>query len=465
MAWATRSRFTPSHETQMKKHFPLILLLSTALGVGWAQSNANTEIFTSDRSTKSLLRPYTGLGDDALDQFILGRSFFTIPWVEAPAATTARDGLGPLFNANSCVSCHKNNGGGSASTHGGETLTRSITIQLAQVPVDPAHQASKQAGFFPDPVYGAQLAINGNHDVPFEGRVTVRTEEIPFKYPDGSRVLLKKPTFMLTDLNYGPLSGTTTINPRRAPLLIGLGLIDSIPASQILQRADEQDQNRDGLSGKINLVWSMKDNSTQPGRFGWKATKASVVEQSANALYHDLGLTNPWFPAENCTPAQTACNAAYKSEGFDIPMHRLAAISYYLTHLQVPVNRKKEEAKGGTLFRQAGCLGCHQTGYTTDTGVVVDPYSDFLLHDMGPELADNSRMFEADPSEWRTAPLWGLGLAKKLNPKAGYLHDGRATTIEQAILWHGGEAESAKQTFIHLNRKDRTALLSFLESL
>ncbi|PCJ35945.1 MAG: thiol oxidoreductase [Cellvibrionales bacterium] len=458
----------------MKKRFPFALL-SLILASDVVTSDAvDVGLFTTDRSARALSHVQAGLDDDSLDQSALGRSFFTIPWVEAPSATTARDGLGPLFNANSCASCHKNNGGGAASTLGGKSLSRSIVIKLAQRVDALSNQTNLNAGFKPDPVYGGQLAINGTSDVPFEGQVAVTIDSRIFTYPDGRQVTLTKPLFRISQLNYGPLSETTTLQPRRSPALIGMGLVDAIPDTQLIQRQDEHDQNNDGISGRASWVFSVEEKKLKLGRFGWKASTTSVNEQVANAAHNDMGLTNPLFPDENCTAAQTACNRAYKSGGFDIPEQRLKAVSFYLRHLRVPVSQSVAQEEGGQLFLSTGCQACHQTAYTTDKGVEVNPYSDFLLHDMGDDLADDSGFTgssltgtdrQVQGAEWRTAPLWGLGLAKTLNPQAGYLHDGRATTIEQAILWHDGEALKAKNRFTQLNKKERDLLLSFLDVL
>lgn len=417
-----------------------------------------SDIFTSDRSKKALSHPIDKLDDDLLDQVFLGRSFFTIPWVEAPAATTARDGLGPLFNANTCVSCHRNNGGGESSTLQSTSVSRSILFKLTH-----SSKTDHKIGFQPDPIYGVQLAINGNHGIPFEGTVSSSMQTHVFQYPDNTQITLKKPIFTVSDLNYGALDDNTNINPRRALSLTGLGLIEQIPAEQIIQRQDKDDINKDGISGKINSVWSPSLQQFTLGRYGWKATTASLIDQTANALINDMGLTSPLFIDENCTKAQTACQQAFKSKSVDVPMLRLQAISTYISHLKAP--KTTQNLKGQKLFKKTGCLLCHQNKYKTIQGIELNPYSDFLLHDMGKELADKSTMFQAQADEWRTPPLWGLGLSKTLNPKAGLLHDGRANSIEEAILWHGGEAQMSKQKFIDLTPKERTMLLSFLAQL
>ena len=425
-----------------------------------AGADINSGWLTKDRSRSALTHPYAHLDDEASDQFVLGRSFFHIPWVEAPAATTARDGLGPLFNANSCASCHPNNGGGDALTSDG-TVDRSIIIQLSQV----QDSSESQTKVKPDPVYGRQLSINGTHEVPFEGRVEVMLHKKNLQYPDGTNLAMFKPEFKLSDLNYGPLSGSTRLSALRAPSLIGLGMIEQIPQDQIAAHADEFDLDQDGISGRINLVWSVKDQSFEPGRYGWKATSASVTEQTANALINDMGLTNPLFAEENCTSEQTACIEAYRSQEFDVPLERLQAISFYLQHIRKPRTEKNISQVGKDLFDRVGCASCHRTGYKTAAGDTVNPYSDFLLHDMGSELAAATGAFQAKPNEWRTPPLWGIGLARTLNSQAGYLHDGRASSLEQAIMWHGGEAAESRKAFSALGQDQRTQLIQFLEAL
>ncbi len=458
LSWGRTSQFA------MTALLALTLALVISTPVLGLETATDQQVFTTERSAKALSHAQAGLDNESLDQFTLGRSFFTVPWVAAPAATTARDGLGPLFNANSCASCHPNNGGGSASTLAGKALDRSIVIQLGRLTTESSSNTDK-VNHLPDPIYGHQLAINGTHRVPFEGQIKVDIQTRPFTYPDGEQVTLLQPLFRASQLNYGPLAPETILKPRRAPVLIGMGLIEDIPTAQILQRADEADRNGDGISGKASWIHSLETNQQKLGRFGWQATTTSVTEQTANALHNDMGLTNPLFPNENCNAAQTACNSAYKSKELDVPRARLLAISHYLKHLRVPRPQPPIQREGRHLFASAGCQACHQIGYTTATGNTIDPYSDFLLHDMGPELAEGNDSDRGKMSEWRTAPLWGLGLTKTLNPKAGYLHDGRALTLEQAILWHGGEAQTAKEHFIHLTKNQRDMLLSFLETL
>lgn len=414
-------------------------------------------VYHADRSKLANLSPFIGLSDDESEQFALGRSFFHIPWVEAPSATTARDGLGPLFNANACASCHQNNGGGSAITSPGQ-IDRSIAVKLF-------NDKSPRQAYLGDPVYGNQVAINGNADIPFEARVRTDVRSVSHRYADGEHIQLQTPRIVLDQLNYGPLDVKTTVNPVKAPVLIGLGLIESIPEDQILANVDEDDVNGDGISGRANRVWSVEHRDYRLGRYGWKAATPSVIEQTAHALNDDMGLSSHWFRQDNCGQKQTQCLLAYQSPELDVPKLRVEAIAFYLKHLRVPKSKGAETLPGKRLFSALGCSSCHRGGYRNENGVEISPYSDFLLHDMGVGLASSMSMFEAEAGEWRTAPLWGLGLHKVMNPDAGFLHDGRATTIEQAILWHGGEAQASREAFSSLAAGDRAILLEFLNSL
>ena len=411
-------------------------------------SQVNTELQTLNRSKMALQQFQAELDDAQLDQLILGRSFFTIPWVEAPAATSARDGLGPLYNANSCAACHRNLGGGNAINQSG-SVDRSIVFALS------AYQTSGT-----NTNYGNQLAINGIRGVPFEGQITSSLESQTFTYPDGQSIKLYRPNFTLNNLNYGELEASA--NARRSPALVGLGLIEQIPEWQILSRADVDDRDNDGISGKVNRVWSIQHRKIMPGRYGWKASTVSVIEQTAKAAINDMGLTSDWYPQESCTNKQTACSKAYKSQSLDLPFPRLQAISNYLKGLRLP-DTGPLSTSAKALFRDTGCQACHQIDYRLPDGKIINPYSDFLLHDMGEGLADSGP--HALAREWRTPPLWGIGIAKTLNKNAGFLHDGRATSLEQAILWHDGEARMSRQRFIQLKQSDRQHLISFLENL
>lgn len=399
-----------------------------------------------------------GMSEEQADTFMLGKSFFSKPWVEAPSATTARDGLGPLFNANTCTSCHTHHGAGSVYTKEGD-ISRSLVTRLSL-----RGQKDSKIGFVPDPVYGAQLSINGVKDVPYEGKPTLRYETVIERYKDGKTVHLQKPILGVNDLNYGPLSPHTAIAHRIAPALVGLGWIEKIPQSAILE--NEKAVKKDGIKGRANWVYNPETNQTELGRFNWKASAASIKHQSAAALSNDMGITNPLFPNETCTPSQKECNEAPRGrDAFDAPMLRLDVIAFYLSQTKMPPLGVKQKV-GEKLFDEIGCATCHVRSYTIENGVKVSPYSDFLLHDMGEGLSDDGRSeFEAMPSEWRTQPLWSLGSRQKALHQKNFLHDGRARSVEEAILWHGGEAQGVKERFKGLPEKSRKALIEFLEEL
>lgn len=410
-------------------------------------SAVDAQTYTKDRSKKALTHVRTDLTVGIEDLAFLGRSFIVIPWVESPAATTARDGLGPLSNANTCVACHNRNGAGGGYTADGN-VPRSTIVQL--------HYYDQQNGWGGDPVYGPQISVNGGSDVPFEAkyRINWATNNLDQR--------LRVPILEFIQLNYGPINTHSQAQLIRAPSLMGLGLLEAIPAAQIRAMADAYDHNQDGISGRAVDMWSRSTNSYQLGRFGWKNTGSSILEQSAKAAHFDMGLRNPLFPEGNCTSTQSACQQAHMSKKLDLPDFRLQAMAIYLQNLKIPKPAKAtaNTKAGQLLFEQSGCTDCHNNSYTTNSGQAVHAYTDLLLHDMGPDLAGQG----SDAQEWRTSPLWGLGLTKHLS-QPGYLHDGRAATLNEAILWHGGEAQRSRETYNLLPLTQQQQLLAFLESL
>lgn len=418
-------------------------------------------IHTLDTSKKFLSKPTDNLSNEELETFILGKSFFRIPWVEAPSATTARDGLGPLFSANACISCHPNNGSGSVYTKDGN-ISRSLVTRFSL-----KDKLDNKNGFVPDSTYGNQLSINGVKDVPYEGKPTLKYEIVPFTYPDGKRVELKKPIIGVSDLQYGLLDQNTVIAHRLAQPLIGLGMINKIKDEDILKYQDVDDKDGDGISGRPNWAVDPQTGEKKLGRFTWKASAVSLKHQVAAAFINDMGITSPLYPDENCTQNQKECVDAPKGrDEFDLPMQRLDAVTFYVGHLQIPKPKEtKEFLEGQRLFESVGCTKCHVPSYEVN-GQEIYPYSDFLLHDMGEGLSDDGRVeFDAKPNEWRTQPLWGVGKRATILGQGDYLHDGRAKSIEEAILWHGGEAENIKQRFVGLTQEEREKILEFLKGL
>jgi len=436
-------------------------------------NNINADEFTNANGVKPFSHPIN-MTDPEFDQYILGRSFFTIPWVEAPSATTARDGLGPHFSSNTCVSCHNDNG---------SALTISDTNQPLRTLVFKLTQPSKHSSRWlvdnidtpmhdnvPDPVYGAQVSIRGNGKVKPEAQTRLKIESIPFTYPDGQSLTLTKFLPYLDKLAYGPLAKETVISLRQPPILAGLRLIEQVSNQDILAWEDPFDDNADGISGRANWLNSPQQDEKILGRLNWKASAANIVAQTANAAAHDLGLSNPFFPEELCQPAQTDCLAAPRGDNtrlgsLDLPMLRLQAIASFIRDHKAPttVALNTEARQGKQLFEDVGCTSCHRTTLTTREGVEFHPYSDLLLHDMGDALKDGRPEFLATEREYRTAPLWGIGA--RVRAQHRFLHDARAKTPQEAILWHGGEAEMAKLKFTKLDQAERLALLHFLEQL
>lgn len=406
--------------------------------------------------------------------FSVGNSFFRNPWVEAPASTDARDGLGPLFNTNSCQGCHIKDGRGHPP--GVDSPSVSLFLRLA-VPADPEQDAEilRKHGFKPAPVYGSQLQTAALPAAKPEADLVIEWEPLIETFSDGTQVELRKPVYRIENPNYGPLPKDLLVSPRVAPQMIGMGLLEAIPHSDLVALADPDDTNNDGISGKLNQVWDLESQKTVPGRFGWKAAEPNVHQQSMGAFAGDMGLTSAIKPATDCTPEQN-CNRFTGGGSPEVSDKVANFITFYAKSLAVPARRDLDTEsvkQGAVLFNETGCAGCHtprhQTGKAAErpdlSNQTIWPYTDLLLHDMGPALADGRDEFLANGNEWRTPPLWGIGLAQVVNPQSGFLHDGRARTLEEAILWHGGEARPATDRYRHMDAADRQALLDFLNSL
>ncbi|MEM6730196.1 MAG: di-heme oxidoredictase family protein [Myxococcota bacterium] len=442
----------------------------------------------------SFALPAANLPESARPHFYAGRALAHQPWVKAPTTTDARDGLGPLYNARTCLACHVNGGRGRVPESSHEMLVQGV-VALSVPGRDPI------AGVVPEPRYGAQLqsqSVALAHQLraalnPVElaslGREStgaapeaypyLRYTEEDFVYPDGHVVALRRPSLELRDLNYGAMSEQVRTSVRVAPPILGAGLIDAIPQSAIHANEDPNDRDGDGISGRVNQVWDFDAKKPAPGRFGWKANRANLRIQVAAALAGDMGITNPVFPKQPCSSAQTACALGPHgpdANGHEINEKLLELVVEFNRNLGVPLRRKADHPmvqRGRTVFYAANCQSCHAPSYVTRrdeeraqlSEQTIWPYSDFLLHDMGPNLADGRDEYAASGSEWRTAPLWGVGLSRAVNGAAGLLHDGRARTVEQAILWHGGEARTSREHFVALPSDDRAALIAFVKSL
>ncbi len=440
---------------------------------GEALSGGNASVAQADHNAFSL--PSANLTPVRRLDFSVGNSFFRAPWVIAPSTTTARDGLGPLFNTNACQNCHIKDGRGHPPAANAASAV-SMLLRLS-IPAEPGQEAQLQRhGVIAEPTYGGQLqdmAIPGHAP---EGRIRLDWQTHRITLADGSEVELRQPKLQLSDLGYGPLHPQTQFSLRIAPPMIGLGLLEAIADADLLALADPDDQNGDGISGRANQVWDDARGQSVIGRFGWKAGQPTLNQQNAHAFAGDMGLTTSLLPADDCTAAQAACQQMPNGGSPEVSDNILASVLFYSRNLAVPQRRQVDAPqvlKGKALFHQAGCASCHTPKFVTRAdaaepelaGQTIRPYSDLLLHDMGPGLADQRPEFLASGQEWRTPPLWGIGLTQQVSGHTQFLHDGRARNLLEAIFWHGGEAQAARDAVSHFSRDEREALLAFLDSL
>jgi CxxC motif-containing protein (DUF1111 family) len=457
-------------------HLTLVTVLCTAIGVApksatWTSSSAETlaggdgTVFDATRNAYSL--PARNLPEERRAAFFVGNSFFNQNWIVAPASVEARDGLGPLFNARSCSGCHFKDGRGRPPDDG-EPLDTMI-LRISRPGVD------RHGGPLPDPVYGDQiqgLAIPG---VPREADVFVEYAEIPGAFADGEPFSLRKPTYRLANPGYGSLPVNLLTSPRVSPSIIGLGLLEAVPEATLRRMADPEDTNGDGISGRSNRVWNQATAKMAAGRFGWKAEQPSILQQTAAAFVGDIGITSRLFARENHTSRETEAARRPSGGNPEVSEAIFQAVALYARSLAVPAARVDDGARwlrGRELFASARCTACHTPALETGTSTepefahqTIRPYTDLLLHDLGDELGDRRPVFDAGATEWRTPPLWGLGLIGKVNGHTFLLHDGRARNATEAILWHGGEARESRERFRSMSKPDRTALIAFLESL
>lgn len=415
--------------------------------------------------------------------FKVGNGLFRKLWVSSPSSTQASDGLGPLYNARSCQRCHIKDGRGHPP-EGPEDNAVSMFLRVS-IPGGPDDGIVGIEGYLatlPEPTYGTQLQDFSLPGHPAEYRLQIDYEEIEVPLSGGETAHLRAPTYTAADLGYGPLHPQAMLSPRVAPQMIGLGLLEAIPAADILALADPDDLNGDGISGRPNIVWSVEFDMPMLGRFGHKAGNPTIREQTASAFVGDIGISNPLFPAASgeCTDLQADCMAAPHGDGdargFEIDAEGLDLVTFYSRNLAVPARRKPGAPavlRGKQIFNETGCTSCHTPAFVThrlndrpeQSFQLIWPYTDMLLHDMGPGLADNRPEARATGSEWRTPPLWGIGLTQQVSGHSYFLHDGRARSLLEAVLWHGGEARPQRDAVQSMPPEDRTALIAFLESL
>ncbi|SLJ85569.1 di-heme oxidoredictase family protein [Psychrobacter sp. DAB_AL43B] len=449
-------------------------------------------------SSESYSKPSSNITASRKGSFFIGNAFFRQPWVIAPASTDSRDGLGALFNVAACQSCHVKDGRGHAPMTSDDDAD-SLLIRLA-MPATTAEQRQQLQDSLIEkvvhPMYGGQLQDRGIQGVPAEARIAVQWTDKPVTFADGYVETLRAPIFNLTNPGYGPFDGELMVSPRIALPMIGLGLLEQIPDTDIKKQAIKANDVDSDIKGKFNLVMDPQTGKVALGRFGWKAGQTKLLTQNQSAFNEDMGLTSNIRPTESCMPTQTACmNAATGADEqgngkqpVEVNDEVAKFVEFYTRNLAVPHRRNADDKlvlAGKKHFYDMGCQSCHTPRYqlpkTDDDhieqhGQVIYPYTDLLLHDMGDDLADRTIAgklppknlqveFLANSYEWRTPALWGIGLAQTVDPQATFLHDGRARTLMEAVLWHGGEAKKQQQKVLKLDKQGRAELNAFLQSL
>ncbi len=431
-------------------------------------SGGETTVFQSGQNAFSL--PLANISRAHRREHVVGNSFFNKNWIAAPGSPSARDGLGPLFNARSCSACHLRDGRGQPFRVDGTPLA--LIFRLS-IPGQTPH-----GGPIPVPNLGLQLATQALPSIQPEGTVLRELRTISGEFDDGNSYQLHKSVFQIQlTRSDQALPQNLLVGPRLAPPVFGLGLLEAIPAESIQKNADPQDQDHDGISGRYNWVWNSESHQHELGRFGWKANQASLRTQIAAAFVNDIGITSTVHPIEALTADQKTAYSSLAHGGRpELDDRILDRVVSYQATLAPPARRDLDDPdvqQGWRHFQNFNCQACHHPTFETGrhpefeelSFQTIHPFSDLLLHDMGPGLADARPDFQATGSEWRTPPLWGLGLTRAVNGNEFYLHDGRARSLEEAILWHGGEAEASRVAFQSASHKTRAQLLSFLNSL
>ncbi len=415
-----------------------------------------------DKSSSAFKHEFPFLREDKIEIHEIGDALFEAQFISAPSVI--RPGLGPVFNSNACSSCHIADGRGKPIIANETSASLLFRISIPG--------SNEHGGPNPVPGFGEQLQTNAIYGTQAESGVTTTYTNQFYFFDDSTNYELQIPTYTINN-SYISMPSDIMISPRLSRPVFGLGLLESITEEDILDHADEYDANSDGISGKANYVWDIQEQKLVLGRFGWKAGQPSIIQQAALAFNQDMGITNFLFPNENCYD-QTQYDKL--NDEYEISDSLLYAIRLYLRTLAVPARRNADDEtvlKGKQIFTQARCYMCHRPMSKTKVNVAfpelsnqtIFPYTDLLLHDMGPSLADNRSDFLASGEEWRTPPLWGIGLTESVNGHTYFLHDGRARSLIEAVMWHGGEAESAKIFVKALSQADRDALIKFLESL
>jgi CxxC motif-containing protein (DUF1111 family) len=427
---------------------------------------------TVENGANAYAVPISMLDKEQAEIFIKGKEQFNEAWVFAPEPGGVW-GLGPTFNEDRCAHCHENNGRAKAAEQGQEAAL-GLLVRLS-IP-----GTTKEGGPNPHPAYGDQLQNRGMRDrVPAEGRAIVTYSAREMSFADGEKATLRVPQIQFQDLQFGELGQDIDL-AAIAPAVVGLGLLEGVPEATILDIAKEQEKL--GVQGRPNYVWDYEAEQTVLGRFGWKANQPSLRQQTASAFLGDIGATSSLFPEENCPAVQKQCQdvpSASKcgGQGGCTGNYRPEVIPSRQQHhptcrrlcpRPAQRERRRSEARPGAVCpaNSAPATSELKTG-----GMAVPAAADLVIHPtdcsatLGEELADGRPDYKATGREWRTPPLWGIGLLRTVNGHSDLLHDGRARGVAEAILWHGGQAEKAREAFRTMPKADRAALVKFVESL
>jgi CxxC motif-containing protein (DUF1111 family) len=444
-------------------------------GAGTSTRRPNRDAFSHSNTNLTFEEQHT---------FKVGNGLFKKLWASSPSSTQASDGLGPLYNARSCQGCHLKDGRGRPPRPGDEAVSLFLRLSIPpQSDEDRQALEVKEILSVPEPTYGGQFQAFAVPGLSAEGKFDIELEEIEVELNGGETAILQKPTYKIRDLGFGEMHADAMTSPRVAPPMIGLGLLQAIHPGDIEALADPDDLDGNGISGKVSQVRDMETGELTIGRFGWKASNPTIRAQTAGAFAGDIGISTPYKPDNygDCTDAQQECRSLPHGEQAQLgpseaPDPVMDLVTFYSENLAVPMRRDVDDPevlRGKQIFYEAGCVSCHQPKYVTRRDAenpahqfqLIWPYTDLLLHDMGEGLADGRPVGDANGQEWRTPPLWGIGLTQTVNNHTRFLHDGRARNLLEAVLWHGGEAQAARDDVVSLAPDDRRSLIRFLESL
>ncbi|RYG35304.1 MAG: c-type cytochrome [Burkholderiales bacterium] len=440
---------------------------------------------TASLNANAFSHPSKNLTLEGREQFFVGNGLFRKLWVSPPSSTIASDGLGPLFNSRGCQQCHLKDGRGHPPADANDSV-ESLLVRIS-IPPDTEEEKRQLADAIrktiPDPMYGGQIQDNAVAGLPAEAKVSITWKETEVELKGEAPARLRQPILSLDNPGYGPFAPGLMTSIRVAPQMIGLGMLDAIHPGDIYALEDPDDADKDGISGRAHRVRDPETGKMELGRFGWKAAMPTIKAQNADAFLNDMGISSPLARASfgECTVKQTACRAMPdgvqpQMGDTEAPDPILELVAFYSANLAVPARRNVDAPdvlRGKALFHETGCASCHHPNFVTRKDAelaehrfqLIWPYTDLLLHDMGEGLADNRPDGQANGREWRTPPLWGIGLTQVVSGHTHFLHDGRARNLLEAILWHGGEAQKARDRVADMTPAQRADIIAFLESL